>query len=117
MLKFLLGNAKTRNASVPIGVASDNLTTFSPVRSPRNRHGATKEKEMIRRKLKPRKMCQIAREILPQNCKRNLTCEHTREPLHNIVIDSSAQWATENLFCCIALKWTKNGLKMDLKWT
>ena len=44
MLKFLLGNAKTLNASVPIGVASDNLTTFSPVRSPRNRHGAAKAK-------------------------------------------------------------------------
>ena len=45
MLKFLLGKAKTLNASVPIGVASDNLTTFSPVRSPRNRHGAAKTKE------------------------------------------------------------------------
>ena len=40
MLKFLRGNAKILNASVPIGVASDNLTVFSPVRSPRNRHGA-----------------------------------------------------------------------------
>ena len=48
MLKFLLGNAKTLNASVPIGVASDNLTTFSPVRSPRNRHGAAKKKREIK---------------------------------------------------------------------
>ena len=48
MLKFLLGNAKTLNASVPIGVASDNLTTFSPVRSPRNRHGAAKTKKKER---------------------------------------------------------------------
>ena len=45
MLKFLLGNAKTRNASVPIGVASDNLINFSPVRSPRNRHAEKKEEE------------------------------------------------------------------------
>ena len=37
MLKFLLGNAKTRNASVPTGVASDNRIIFSPVLSPRNR--------------------------------------------------------------------------------
>ena len=47
MLKFLLGNAKTRNASVPIGVASDNLINFSPVRSPRNRHAEKKEEKII----------------------------------------------------------------------
>ena len=45
MLKFLLGNAKTRNASVPIGVASDNLINFSPVRSPRNRHAEKKRRK------------------------------------------------------------------------
>ena len=52
MLKFLLGNAKTRNASVPIGVASDNLINFSPVRSPRNRHAEKKEEEKIIYKVK-----------------------------------------------------------------
>ena len=45
MLKFLRGNASILNASVPTGVASDNLTTFSPVRSPRNRHAEKKEEE------------------------------------------------------------------------
>ena len=30
---------------MPIGVASDNLTTFSPVLSPRNRHGAEIKKK------------------------------------------------------------------------
>ena len=68
MLKFLLGNAKTRNASVPIGVASDNRTTFSPVRSPRNRHGAaSQEKKMIRRKLNREKLAKLReREICPK---------------------------------------------------
>ena len=64
MLKFLLGNAKTLNASVPIGVASDNLTTFSPVRSPRNRHGAAKKKREI--KMRGKDM-HVSLQIYPKN--------------------------------------------------
>ena len=37
---------------MPIGVASDNLINFSPVRSPRNRHAEKKEEEKIIYKVK-----------------------------------------------------------------
>jgi hypothetical protein len=48
MLKFLLGNAKIRNASVPKGVASDKRINFSPVRSPRNRQAEKRKEEKIK---------------------------------------------------------------------